>query len=79
MPVELLPASNPMRRRHHQPSNYPTRSVSEPQPSMSLTMKVLVVAALVGFGILHLIAGTIMQGASEKPPIETITFVHNGD
>jgi hypothetical protein len=46
---------------------------------MSLTMKVLVVATLVGFGILHLIAGTIMQRASAKPPIETMMFAHNGD
>jgi len=79
MPVNLLPASNPNGRSHFRPDDYSIQRARDPQPSMSLTMKVLTVATLVGFGILHLIAGTIMQRAPAKPPIETMMFTHNED
>jgi len=46
---------------------------------MSPTMKVVTVVTLVGFGILHLIAGTIMQRAPAKPAIETMMIAHNAD
>ena len=50
----------------------------KPQSSMSFKLRILMAAALVGFGILHLIAGTMMQRASSKST-ETATLTYTGD
>jgi hypothetical protein len=73
MPVSLLPASN------HRTDSHSTQDASKPQPSMSPTVKSLVAITLVGFGLLHLIAGAIVQRASVTPPIETMMIARNGD
>jgi hypothetical protein len=73
MPVSLLPASN------HRPHSCSTQNASKPQPSMSSRVKGLVVVTLVGFGVLHLIAGAIIQRGSVTPSVETMMFARNGD
>jgi hypothetical protein len=50
----------------------------KPQSSMSLKLRILMAAALVGFGILHLIGGTTMHRAS-SPPTEAAMLTRTGD
>jgi hypothetical protein len=50
----------------------------KPQSSMSLKLRILMAAALFGFGILHLVGGTMMQRAS-KAPTEAAMLTHTGD
>jgi hypothetical protein len=45
---------------------------------MSLNAKILITAAVVGFGILHVVGGTILQRASDRPATEN-AMLHNGD
>jgi hypothetical protein len=55
-----------------------TDHLPKPQSSMSFKLRILMAAALVGFGILHLIGGATMQRAS-KPPTEAAMLAHTGD
>ena len=55
-----------------------TRRLPKPQPSMSFKLRILIATVLVGFGVLHLIGGTMMQRAS-KPPTEDAMLTPTGD
>ena len=61
------------------PINLSTRQVGPATPSMSLHEKTLVAAVIVGFGILHIVGGTMLQSAAANSPIENAMAVQHGD
>jgi hypothetical protein len=68
-----MPADN---CRSQLPSNLSTRRVGR---LMSLHEKTLVTGAIVGFGILHIVGGTMLQPAVGKSPLENTMPVRQGD
>ena len=55
--------------RHHRPS----------RPSMSLQGSALIAGILVGFGILHIVAGAMLRTAAGNSPLENAMDAHHGD
>jgi hypothetical protein len=79
MIMGLLSDSKSMTGQDASSDNFAAKRVPGASPVMSLKLKVLIVAVLVGFGILHIIGGTIMQRASGQQPIDAIMLMHNED
>jgi hypothetical protein len=46
---------------------------------MSFNAKLLVAVAVGGFGVLHVVGGTMLQYASSTPPIETTIPIDHRD
>jgi len=53
--------------------------VPDAGPKMSSTLKVLIGVVLVGFGILHIIAGRMIEQSAHQPTTETNVPMHSGD
>jgi len=47
--------------------------------AMSFNLKFLIATFLVAFGVVHIIAGTMMPRSSGDQPIEATTLGHHGD
>jgi hypothetical protein len=69
MPVHLLPES---KLAHEQ-------NVCQTRAMMSSTSKILIVSALVAFGILHVIGVTLIYQATAQHSIPDRTLAHSGD
>jgi hypothetical protein len=46
---------------------------------MSLNAKILLAATILGFAILHIVGGAMLQDVSGSPPIESAGPMHHGD
>lgn len=78
MTINLLPDSK-AGRNDRSDRSAAQRRAQDSTPAMSLQLKVLIAAALVGFGILHYIGTTMMQRASGAQPIDAMRLMHNED
>jgi hypothetical protein len=65
--------------RSQMPRHLSTRHHGPSRPSMSLHEKALIAGMLVGFGILHIVAGTILRTAAGNLPFENAMDAHRGD
>jgi hypothetical protein len=79
MSVNLLPDSKSVVGHHVDRENYAAQRVLGERSLMSLKFKVLIVTVLVGFGILHVIGGTMIQRASGIQPIGAMMLMQNVD
>jgi hypothetical protein len=79
MSVNLLPDSKSVAGHHVDRENYAAQRVLGERSLMSLKFKVLIVTVLVGFGILHVIGGTMIQRASGTQPIGAMMLMQNVD
>jgi hypothetical protein len=73
-------AGMPAASRHtpsssHVSTRQPRRSV----PSMSLHEKTLLTGVIVGFGMLHIAAGTMLHATASQTPMEIAIPVDHGD
>jgi hypothetical protein len=78
MPVNLMSVPKATRRKVDFDTNAAPR-VAESKPAMSLALKILIGATLVGFGILHFVGAIMMQNASGKQPPGAATHTRGAD
>jgi hypothetical protein len=65
---------------HSRPSNvFSARRVQPSRSSMSLGARILIAATVVGFGVLHILGGTMLRQASASPSVETTMLMNHGD
>jgi hypothetical protein len=65
---------------HSQPWNvFSAWRGQQSRPSMSLIAKILIAATVVGFGVLHVVGGTMLRHASAGPSVETTMLMNRGD
>jgi hypothetical protein len=74
MNMNVPPDSKAVRK--YQSGSHATKRAPGPTPAMSFKLKILIVAVLVGFGILHFIGGTRVHGASDKQSIDAMILMH---
>lgn len=65
--------------RSQMPRHLSTRHHGPSRPSMSLHEKALIAGMLVGFGILHIVAITMLRTAAGNSPFENAMDAHRGD
>ena len=66
---------------HSQPSNViSARRVQRSGSSMPLGARILIAATVVGFGVLHIVGGTMLRHTSASPSVETAEMrMNQGD
>ena len=64
--------------RHPQLSSW-ARNHARSMPPMPLRDKTLIAGIIVGFGLLHIVGGTMLRAAADRPPIESAAPVLHGD
>jgi hypothetical protein len=78
MPVNLVSVPKATRRKVDFPAPAAPRA-AEPKPAMSLAVKLLIGAALVGFAILHFVGASMLQDTSSKQPAGAATHTRAAD
>jgi hypothetical protein len=79
MPIDLLPDSKWMADRTDRAEKYARPRTREASPETSLAVKIVIATVLVGFAILHIIAGAMIQQASTGHPVDATLLMHKGD
>jgi hypothetical protein len=78
MPVNLVSVPKATRPKVDSDTNAAPR-IAESKRAMSLALKILIGATLVGFGILHFVGAVMMQKVSGKQPAGAATHTRGAD